>query len=74
MFFRKELIWIGLGKYIRAFNQSNLARSLKKVGFREIKIIGSILPIPKTNLKLHLPYFSRIFRGLSFSLIAIVIK
>jgi len=70
MFFGKELIWIGIGKHIRAFNKSNLARSLKKVGFREIKIIGSILPIPKTNLKVHFPFFNRVLPGLCYSLIA----
>jgi len=70
MFCGRELIWIGIGKHIRAFNQSNLARSLKKVGFKEIKIIRSILPIPKTNLKVHFPFFNRVLPGLCYSLIA----
>lgn len=74
MLLGKDLIWIGIGKHIRAFNKNNLKRSLEKTGFRKVKVIGSILPIPKTGLKVHFPYLNRIFPGLCFSLIAIAEK
>lgn len=74
MLFGRELVWIGLGKHIRAFCQLNLRSSLKEAGFRKIKIIGSILPLPKTGLKVHLPFVNRLLPGLCFSLIGIAEK
>jgi ubiquinone/menaquinone biosynthesis C-methylase UbiE len=74
MLLGKELIWIGVGKHIRAFSKSNLKRSLVRVGFNDVKVFGSILPIPKTKLKIHFPYFNRILPGLCFSLIGIGAK
>lgn len=58
MLLGKELIWIGVGKHIRAFNKFNLKKMLYQCGYKNIKIIGSILPIPKTKMKIYLPYFN----------------
>jgi ubiquinone/menaquinone biosynthesis C-methylase UbiE len=69
MLFGRNLIWIGVGKHIRAFNKHYLQDALMKAGFSAVHITGSILPLPKTALKVHLPYLNRLLPGLCFSLI-----
>jgi len=71
MLLGRELIWIGVGKHIRAFNKFNLKRSLSETGYKDVKIVGSILPLPKTSLRVHFPYLNRLFPGLCFSLIGL---
>lgn len=68
MLFGRNLIWIGVGKHIRAFNKNYLKVALTKAGFTDVKITGSVLPFPNTSLKVHLPYMNRLLPGLCFSL------
>jgi SAM-dependent methyltransferase len=71
MLLGRNLIWIGVGKHIRAFNIHHLKGALARAGFADVKVIGSILPLPKTALKVHVPYANRVFPGLCYSLIGI---
>jgi ubiquinone/menaquinone biosynthesis C-methylase UbiE len=71
MLFGFNLIWIGVGKHIRAFNKHHLRKAMHAAGFENVRIYGSILPVPKTRLRLHIPYLNRVFPGLSLSLIGL---
>jgi len=51
-----------------------MVNRIARADFKNGKIIGSILPIPKTGLKIHFPYLNRIFPGLSLTIMGIAEK
>ena len=74
MLLGRNLIWIGVGKHIRAFNKHHLKKCISSAGFNNIRILGSILPLPKTKLKIHIPFLKRLLPGLCFTIFAVAEK
>jgi SAM-dependent methyltransferase len=66
----RDLIWIGAGKHIRAFTRHNLAREVQRAGFVDVSVDGTILPLPKTGLRVHLPLANRLLPGLCLTILA----
>ena len=70
----RNLIWIGVGKHIRAFNKWNLAKAMSDAGFSGIGVHGTILPMPKTSLRVYLPYGGRLLPGLCLTIFGVAMR